>query len=860
MSKSIRYIGEFAALGGHEIRVEILKEGEAPFIDMLTFPADAPVVIEWANADKLEPCLSSSCTLKLESMTDRQFLDELYTEEAGSVMLKVYRDGNLYWSGSLDSEQYEEPYSFGRNYDVTVAFQDFAVLDRIKYSRTDNVPVKTLIEWIISQSGVEYGSIIWKTSTQTSTGSNTAFTSSYVKSANWYDEEGEASTLREVLDETLKVFSLRLKQKAGNIYVYDLNQLYSETATEIVWDGTDAMIAADKIYNDVEVTWSPYDNATLFESEFEVSSSATAAQTIQFPQNDTPTEYGPFIVQSLPNHSTVSQTQKDWWNKTFSFEGSQEYILKNREGFQLKTYDTGTGVTLGGSAKFFKVSPQYSGQEDTGVILYIGRFDLETMKAEWSNNKNAGFFGTVYPYTAAGHDAMTFARFYVPTISDRTSYYLKLEVEALIDTRVNPYESNTRPQHDRINVADHIYIPYNMKLESDDGNTYYWDTSSVMNSTDNDVSIRSANADWKQSGQQGKVFSASNYAAALHYTSNMSDPTEAEANVGWNTNTVMMPRHSSEVSDSVQAMGRGEFIALPATGGWVTLTISDIIDSSDTRGNWEHYINSYLGWLAFKSVRISIVDKYGHDIKTSDIVTRATLNKSAKEELSVDTLLDVGTSVTNMAKGMLVDVNGNPLTAFRRAGSFGTLAKLMCNTIYSQYATRHMAISGTAELIDTPCILSEQNTEGKFILESEEQNIRENTSLVRMVQFFPDSYISTDEGAVITTYQIRKNLAGVVLGNNVASVQSGDSYTTTVTAVSGFTLDTVEVTMGGTDITSTAYRNGVITISSVTDIVVITAFAKGAVGTTLGKFIPRDYEDGMDTVDGERFYVIINKE
>ena len=71
----------------------------------------------------------------------------------------------------------------------------------------------------------------------------------------------------------------------------------------------------------------------------------------------------------------------------------------------------------------------------------------------------------------------------------------------------------------------------------------------------------------------------------------------------------------------------------------MTLTISDIIDSSDTRGNWEHYINSYLGWLAIKSVKVTIVDKYGHDLKSNDIVTKATINTSAKEELTVDTVL-----------------------------------------------------------------------------------------------------------------------------------------------------------------------------------------------------------------------------
>ena len=858
MSKTIRFQGSFLALGGHTIKVEILKEGDAPFLDSLTFPADSPVKITWAEADKLQPVLSSSCTLRLESMTDRQFLDELYTEDSGSVQLKVYRDGNLYWSGTLDPEQYEEPYSRARNYDVDITFNDFARLDRIKYDRHDDLPVKTLVEWIIGQSGVDYDSIVWNTSTLSSTGTNTAFTGSYVKSANWYDEEGEAMSLREALDETLRVFSLRCKQKNGNIYIYDLNAIYSSTPAQITWDGTDAMVAADRVYNDIEVTWSPYDNATLFESDFEVASNATAASTIQFPQNDTLTDDGPAAVHAQTGHSTESLT-KTWWNNKVTLNSQQVYILKNREGFSLETYNTGKGATLGGSAKFFKIKPQYSGQDDMGVLLFIGSFDLVTLQTRWFNNRRSGIFGTVNPYTSAGHDALTFAKFYVPTMPDRSGYYLKLEVDALIDTRVNPYESYTEKQQDRINVADHVYIPYNMKLESDDGNTYFWDTSAVMSASDKEVGVLSPSASWKQSGQQGKVFSASNYAAALHFTSNISAPVDAEANLGWTQNTVMMPRHSDSVSDSVQSMGKGEFIALPSTGGWVTLTISDIIDSSDTRGNWEHYINQYLGWLAIKSVRVTIVDKYGHDLKTSDIVTRATINTSAKEELGVDTVLDVAGNVTNVAKGMLVDSTGTPLSGFRRAGATGTLAELMCNTIYSQYASRKLMLSGTAQLIPSHCILSEQNTEGKFELVSEEQDLRENTSRIAMVQFGADEYVSTSDESSVVTYPISKYLAGTLLGNPAASVNEGETYTTTVKASLGFELASVIVTMGGTDVTSSVYSNGVITIPEVTGAVVIAAISNGELGTTYGGFIPTDAAGGFRLSNEEMLYVIINR-
>lgn len=74
-------------------------------------------------------------------------------------------------------------------------------------------------------------------------------------------------------------------------------------------------------------------------------------------------------------------------------------------------------------------------------------------------------------------------------------------------------------------------------------------------------------------------------------------------------------------------------------------------------------------------------------------------------------------------------------------------------------------------------------------------------------------------------HSINANLTGVTLSNAQTSIEDGESYTATVTPNSGYTIDSVTVTMGGTDITSTAYSNGVITIASVTGNVSITATA-----------------------------------
>ena len=77
----------------------------------------------------------------------------------------------------------------------------------------------------------------------------------------------------------------------------------------------------------------------------------------------------------------------------------------------------------------------------------------------------------------------------------------------------------------------------------------------------------------------------------------------------------------------------------------------------------------------------------------------------------------------------------------------------------------------------------------------------------------------------VTTYTITKNLTNCTISNSASSIAQNVSYSATISANSGYTLSTVTVTMGGTNITSTAYSNGNISISSVTGNIVITANA-----------------------------------
>lgn len=80
---------------------------------------------------------------------------------------------------------------------------------------------------------------------------------------------------------------------------------------------------------------------------------------------------------------------------------------------------------------------------------------------------------------------------------------------------------------------------------------------------------------------------------------------------------------------------------------------------------------------------------------------------------------------------------------------------------------------------------------------------------------------------VETTYAISNELINCTSSNRTTSVKENAAYSTTLTANDGYTLTggTVTVTMGGVDITSTAYADGVISIASVTGDVEIFASA-----------------------------------
>ena len=75
-------------------------------------------------------------------------------------------------------------------------------------------------------------------------------------------------------------------------------------------------------------------------------------------------------------------------------------------------------------------------------------------------------------------------------------------------------------------------------------------------------------------------------------------------------------------------------------------------------------------------------------------------------------------------------------------------------------------------------------------------------------------------------YKVTYNLSNATMTDNVTAVEEGELFGNSIVVNSGYALDTVKVTMGGVDVTSSVYSDGVISIENVTGDIVITVTTK----------------------------------
>ncbi len=697
------YTGSFRSRDGVLYRVDILSSDTSTVAEDVAF-GEAPVQISWSEVDKLDPVQGSCLTLQLNSLRDRQFFG-LYTVEAGKVRVDVYRNDVLYWSGSLDTELYEEPYSMKQDYDVSFSFSDFAILDRLRWNHTGISTVEEIIQACIDASGVQYRGIKKYISTKTANDGETINLSElYVLNDNFYDEDGEAMTMRQVLEEVLRPFALRLVQKGGYLYLYDLNCIYDTLPVERVWwQDTDAYLSVDKVYNNVKVTFSPYAEAEIFDGTLDPANVLPDPEASRI-----------FAIEYRPERMGAG----------FTFNvGGQD----------------GLPLILMNGAKFFRIDGGASGEDSAGVVwAYRGSAEsdhdtvmLNSFSKAMQNGKcvSKPIFKTQMPFVGYETGAHQY-------------YNIKITLDLLFDVRYNPFEdaSGRNNSDEWSNLKDWCnfgYVPAMLYVKDKDGNILkHYRNSNVMNSDG-----YSAKGSWLSGpGNWGDMF-------LCFY--DYDDRKSASGFGGWKANKQIIGYFRDELPAAWKE--DGELVPVPTVGGFLELQIGSGIYQFDYKRE-EKNIYSKARWLMYRNPTMTIVDSKGVEIKLNDVQDTAWLNKNAMEGLNIDTIL--GTIVFKTSSNPRSIIRHNSISArgllrtsdmaaykrFSRAGVEDRPERLLIATAYSQYGTRHNSLSGTARLLPDMRVCTDASITGKYIILSEVQDLFDDTSEIKMVELSADSY------------------------------------------------------------------------------------------------------------------------
>lgn len=124
------------------------------------------------------------------------------------------------------------------------------------------------------------------------------------------------------------------------------------------------------------------------------------------------------------------------------------------------------------------------------------------------------------------------------------------------------------------------------------------------------------------------------------------------------------------------------------------------------------------------------------------------------------------------------------------------------------------------------------NANAKTLLQTILQNAvyitNQSSNITALISALSNTESGGGDTPTIKTYTITNKLTKCSNSNTNTNVNENTNYVATITPTNGYTLTgaSVNVTMGGADITSTSYKNGTINIPKVTGNVVITINAK----------------------------------
>lgn len=729
---SLRYSGEFLSTRNVRWRVDIYQRSETPFASVgeLRFPADSPLKIEWKHTDKEEVVCGSTATLTLLSPGDRTY-EDLYTIRPGDIRLEVFRNDALYWSGTLDPEFYEEPYAYFSQYEVTLTFSDFGILDRYNFDLSGIRSLQYVLEYALHTSGIRYNTINQQyiTTSFTSGGAPLTLNDLSVYSDNFYDEDGEPSTLYEVLEGILQPLGLRMQQKNGTVWVYDLNGLYTLCTHRVVeWTDADQMMGTDKVVNNAKITFSPYAKAEMIASEL--------AYEDKYAEEMTNLGNNPVGGGTAEYYSYYPDYDANWDYQDLSFT-----LFCSNKGSGLAQKSSGS--------RYFRIQPLLGGTEAEGLAYSFytgGHGDLRSGRPRRKLGNPSAKTPTVLMRTKRTPVQLLDA-------IERNRYFLRLRMDMMLDMRYNPFTQAARMNEEgNQGTADYrfnyVQVPATVTLYDETGKALmHYTNSSITRRTDLRGALSTATlGEWKEGPAP--------YQSCWLEWYNPQDRHKSSGILGWKTNRHNIGTSLQDIYESFKKLDSGQYIPYPPQGGYVEVCIyTGVWIYEWTKGKVKEAPQEWydmIRWMLYKAPVLEMVRRnITHSAaENEDIEYNGIINENAKDDLKLDTVCGTSATVIPSAKGIYLRTStGLAVKTLSRGHRTTQAEQLLIGTLYSQYADRKTKLSGTTRLVDDnlcgylePCQPTKQ-----FICLSEVQNAIADESDMEFVELRPDEYKADTE-------------------------------------------------------------------------------------------------------------------
>lgn len=771
MAKYLRYKGEFLSRASVVWRVEILQESAQAYSSVgdLDFDADDALEIDWGQNPKEQVICGSTATVRIISPGDRTY-EDLYTITPGAIRMDVYRNNALYWSGAMDPEFYEEPYEQASGYVVALTFSDFGILDRLKYDLAGMQSVYAVVQHSIAKSGMNTAIDRNHISTRlTKDGVKLDLTELLVRSDNFFDEDGEALSLKEVLEGVLQPLALKIIQRAGKVYVYDLNALYAvESQEEAYWTSDSQTMGADKVYNNVKITWSPYVQKDSMGSkecwDMPTDPNLTALRKPNGLEHGDATLFSYFVSPDPIDWKDTSAAGFTIW---LSEKGKNAEILDER-------------------ARYFKIVPQFDGSESEGVALKWTGAQLLGIQNSNDPEEHISYVKPIYHGLSAPEIFMNGTAsanppvFRMPAITiapadEPEKLAMSVKMDVMVSYKFNPFEDigdkvalgepslvpnwHIKWEENWKYFGNLLYVPVAIKFQPE-GSTdiYRWCNQNVL---DTDINVSPLLRLSQTYGHWLKEVNGNTSEMGWLCYYNVDDREESTPVGTWATNRpAINPYTIPGMEYALKKADCGQIIPYPPvgqTGGkmWIEVLSGSWLAAKGGHNMlalWEHNLAlpGESTWVLCQLPEIKILNNtwFARELESEDVEYSAEINADAKDDLELDTICGTSADGVPAARGAYFSASdGRQVKTLSRAGRTSQAEDLLIGTLFSQYGQRHTTLSGEMSIASGGLTTyTEANQEGKrFLLSGDVQNVIQDTSDATLIELRPDEYNRTNE-------------------------------------------------------------------------------------------------------------------